>query len=60
MDKNINIKIKGLDLKISVNYRNIDGIKCTRWYSETFAELRDLRLFLDNFIENEYLTKPKK
>lgn len=55
--KNISIKIKGLNLKMSVSQKNVDGVKRIRWFNETFVTLKDLRLFLNNFIENEYLTK---
>lgn len=53
--KNINIKIKGLNLKISVRQKGING-KRIKWFNETFVTLKDLRVFLNNFIENEYLT----
>ena len=59
MLKVINVRIKGLNLKISVN-KNIEGKKYIRYFNETFVVINDLSLYLHNFIENEYLTKLDK
>ncbi len=55
--KKINIKISDLTLKISVSEKDIYSKTSTRWFNITFVTLKDLSIYLNNFIENEYLTK---